>query len=84
MGRRPLYDNDGSGVISPEEIAEFNLRYDANARKLPQHFIPVPPGFDKRLDNAELDPMVWTSIRERDAVRDLLTLTPEPTEPSHA
>lgn len=82
MGRRPLYDNDGSGVISPDEIAEFNRRFDAARGKLPQHFILVPPGFDKRLDDGELNPMVWDSIRERDAVRDLLT--PEPTEPSHA
>lgn len=66
MGRRPNYDNDGSGIITPDEIAEFNRRYDAEQRKLPPHLIPVPQGFDKRLDDEQLDPLVWASIRERE------------------
>jgi hypothetical protein len=32
-------------------------RYDADPHKLPQHFIPVPPGLDKRLEDDQLDPL---------------------------
>ena len=73
MSRTPQYPPD-TGLISPDQIAEFNRRYDAERRKLPQYFVSVPPGFDKRLKDAELDLLVWDHIRKVDAERNLLAM----------
>ncbi len=73
MSRIPEYPPD-TGVISPDQIAEFNRRYDIGRRKLPHYCVSTPPGFDKRLKNAELDLLVWDHIRKVDAERNLLAL----------
>lgn len=73
MARIRQYPPDNGNVISPEQVAEFNRRFDAQRYKLPDHFTPVPHGFDKRLKDDELNPIVWNSIREHDAIRFLLS-----------
>lgn len=60
------------GLIGPAEVAQANARWDAEALKLPDWIVPVPPEFIRDLPDRELTPIIvrWHAIlRERELAK---------------
>ena len=60
---------DEPSAFTPEEENAANRAHDTAAKRVPHFWHMVPPGFDKRLEDDELDRLVWAHIERLETAK---------------